>query len=252
MLDIHQISTGRGNAALCVFPDGTTMLLDAGAAADGQPLADTDPRPNASKRSGQWIADYIAKMGVSTLDYAVITHFHVDHMGGLRDVAAQVPIATLIDRGHAYLKPDDAPFRSYEAFAREHGSEALRVGRNDQIVLRRAAAKYPTFEVRNVAANGVVWTGSGETTVSIFPEQFAPEDKPSENMCSIGLRIRYGSSTGSAAATCRVSPTPARRTGSRWRPRWRRPSAPPTCTWRITTARSIRRARSSWPRCARR
>ncbi|HKO56561.1 MAG TPA: MBL fold metallo-hydrolase [Thermoanaerobaculia bacterium] len=194
MLDIHQISTGRGNAALCVFPDGTTMLVDAGAAADGQPMADTDPRPNASKRVGEWIADYIAKVGVEKLDYAVITHFHADHMGGIRDVAARVPIGTLIDRGYAYLKPEDAQFRNYEAFAKEHGSEALRVGRNDQIVLRRGGGKYPGFEVRNVAANGVVWTGTGDQTANIFPplDKLAAEDKPSENMCSIGLRIRYG------------------------------------------------------------
>ena len=26
-LDIHQISTGRGNAAYLIFPDGTTMLF---------------------------------------------------------------------------------------------------------------------------------------------------------------------------------------------------------------------------------
>ena len=30
MLDIHQISTGRGNAGLYIFPDGTTLLVDAG------------------------------------------------------------------------------------------------------------------------------------------------------------------------------------------------------------------------------
>jgi len=29
-LDIHQISTGRGNAALVILPDGTTLLVDAG------------------------------------------------------------------------------------------------------------------------------------------------------------------------------------------------------------------------------
>jgi len=29
-LDIHQISTGRGNAALFILPDGTTLLVDAG------------------------------------------------------------------------------------------------------------------------------------------------------------------------------------------------------------------------------
>jgi hypothetical protein len=27
-LDIHQINTGRGNSALLIFPDGTSMLLD--------------------------------------------------------------------------------------------------------------------------------------------------------------------------------------------------------------------------------
>ena len=29
-LDIHQIVTGRDNAAFVMFPDGTTLLLDAG------------------------------------------------------------------------------------------------------------------------------------------------------------------------------------------------------------------------------
>jgi hypothetical protein len=33
-LDIHQIVTGRGNAAFMMFPDGTTLLLDAGDAGD--------------------------------------------------------------------------------------------------------------------------------------------------------------------------------------------------------------------------
>src|SRR3546814_8964776 len=30
--DIHHISTGRGNATYFVFPDGSTMLIDAGEA----------------------------------------------------------------------------------------------------------------------------------------------------------------------------------------------------------------------------
>jgi hypothetical protein len=36
-LDIHQIATGRGNSALIIMPDGTTLLVDAGAAGDGVP-----------------------------------------------------------------------------------------------------------------------------------------------------------------------------------------------------------------------
>ena len=53
-------------------------------------------------------------MAVARLDYVVLTHFHVDHIGGIDDVGARIPIATVIDRGHDYLPPpdDDPAFRA--------------------------------------------------------------------------------------------------------------------------------------------
>src|SRR5437868_14429335 len=59
ILDIHQIATGRGNSALVIMPDGTTLLVDAGAVGDG--LAQTDPHPDASRRAGEWIARYVRR-----------------------------------------------------------------------------------------------------------------------------------------------------------------------------------------------
>jgi beta-lactamase superfamily II metal-dependent hydrolase len=221
-LDIHQISTGRGNAALVVFPDGTTLLVDAGAAGDGVAMPDTNPRPNGTRTAGAWIVDYVEKAlaggGAPRLDYALITHFHADHMGqitaasrtaaggkyklsGITEVGDRIPIGTLIDRGAscAPLPAGDATLRNYRAFVEEreaHGfsSQTIRVGRRDQIVLRRAPDAFPAFDVRNVAANGDVWTGTGDGVDHVFPplESLRDEDKPSENMCSIALRIRYG------------------------------------------------------------
>lgn len=197
-LDIHQISTGRGNAAFVVFPDGTTMLVDAGAAGDG--IADTDPRPNGTKTPGAWIARYIERMMAPQrprLDYAVVTHFHPDHMAGVPDVGAAIPIGMLIDRGMSYLPPPatDKMMQKYAAFITERGvkHEPIHVGAADQITLRDPGA-FKNFEVRNVAANGEVWTGDGDKSKSIFPPlaSIAKDDLPSENMCSIGLRIRYG------------------------------------------------------------
>jgi beta-lactamase superfamily II metal-dependent hydrolase len=192
-LDFHQLATGEGNAALVVLPDGTTMLVDAGGAGDavtGQP-----------GRAGAAIARYIQRAGVTRIDYAVVTHFHADHIGALNDVADRVPIATVIDRGDDYLTPPDADptFTKYRAFLRSQSArgmtrEPIRVGRADQIVLRHDRSAFPAVEIRNVAANGEVWTGLGDEATRVFPPlaALAAEDRPSENMCSIGLRIRDG------------------------------------------------------------
>src|SRR5262245_34942346 len=75
-LDIHQISTGRGNAALLVFPDGTTLVIDTGDAGPANALATAFP--DDSRGAGEWVARYIKRVaGDSALiDYAIATHFH--------------------------------------------------------------------------------------------------------------------------------------------------------------------------------
>ncbi len=224
-LDIHQINIGKGNAAFLIFPDGTTMVLDAGAAgrtdARGAP-----PRPDGSKTPGEWIARYIAHFhpaGASgALDYGYLTHFHDDHMGaiyptsrtsksgrykltGITEVGETIPIRKMLDRGWPdYNFPqaavDDGSLKNYRAFLAEQVEknrmkvERLQPGRNDQIVLVRDKARYPNFEVRNIAANGEVWTGVGTNTRQHFPplEGLAAEDRPTENMCSMAIRISYG------------------------------------------------------------
>ncbi|CAG4995156.1 hypothetical protein DYBT9275_01564 [Dyadobacter sp. CECT 9275] len=230
-MDIHHINTGRGNATFFILPDGTTLLIDAGA------LDPTDPRtqsarntaavPGPEKQPGEWIARYISKvMTMSSLppklDYAQLTHFHDDHMGmpssiskmadqggfklaGITEVAAYLPIDKIIDRGwpaYAYPSPlKDEVMTNYKIFVnwqRKNKStvfEQSKPGRNDQIVLLRNKTKFDDhFEVRNIIANGELWTGLGTTTKKLFPDlkSLAPGQYPSENMCSIGVRISYG------------------------------------------------------------
>src|SRR6266702_2309866 len=89
-LYVHHISTGRGNSAYIVMPDGTTLLIDAGETdkefiRSVAPLEAFPPRPNAEHDAGYWISDYIREFAPRNrpvvLDYALITHFHTDHMG---------------------------------------------------------------------------------------------------------------------------------------------------------------------------
>src|SRR6266496_795694 len=64
-MDIHQISTGRGNSSLSILPDGTTMLLDAGELTGSSPRY-VSPRPDASHTPGEWIVRYVRHMLATT------------------------------------------------------------------------------------------------------------------------------------------------------------------------------------------
>jgi len=216
LLDIHHINTGRGNSALAILPDGTSLLIDAGAAT-GQSPALNAPRPDASRRPGQWIARYVERQLRATnatgLDYALMTHLHGDHVGqlgvecpesaegkyrltGISDVAAGVPIGKLIDRGFpAYDYPEkatDPNALNYIAFAHARQAQGLAVervrpGSIAQIAPLGRAEVAENCALRILAGNGQVWTGEGETAAAHFSAGAKPA--PPENNCSIALRI---------------------------------------------------------------
>ena len=58
-LDIHHLATGQGNSTFFVLPDGTTMLVDAGAATPVARAPIAPPVPDASRSAGEWIARYV-------------------------------------------------------------------------------------------------------------------------------------------------------------------------------------------------
>lgn len=137
MLDIHHISTGRGNAAFIIFPDSTTLLIDAGEISDTHPRTlsprNSALRPDTSRSAAEWIVDYVRQFHPSKqtprLDYVWITHFHDDHFGewdetrptsrfgnyvltGITTVGEHLPIGLLLDRGAHYpINLRDEPFQ---------------------------------------------------------------------------------------------------------------------------------------------
>lgn len=202
-LDIHQINTGRGNAAFLMLPDGTTLLIDAGNGGH-QPPRGTSLKPDASRTPGEWIARYIRAMGATTIDYGYLTHFHDDHMDAMVDVAERMPIRLMLDRAWPdyhypaadYREFQEPAFIQYRNHLEKDPARAARFipGRDDQIVLTREPGRYPEFVIRNIAANGEVWTGVGTATKRHFPplDGLARSEWPTENMCSQAIRLSYG------------------------------------------------------------
>ena len=222
-LDIHHISTGRGNCTLFICPDGTVFLVDAGAIYT--PLKYTiSPKPDCHRRPGEYLARYIRRQLLATgrneIDVFLATHFHDDHIGevssvtplhssgqfhvtGISDVAASIPIARILDRGfpsYDYPVPIELEdSRNYAAFARyasQNGTKVERfiAGSSTQLLLSRDPTRFPTFTVQNLSVNGDVWTGHNEESAPRFPaiSTLSPEEYPSENMCCLSFRVQYG------------------------------------------------------------
>jgi len=49
--------------------------------------------------SADRIAAAAASLGVKKIDYLIMTHYHLDHVGGLQSLLAKLPVGTFIDHG---------------------------------------------------------------------------------------------------------------------------------------------------------
>jgi|SaaInlV_200m_DNA_2_1039689.scaffolds.fasta_scaffold18234_2 beta-lactamase superfamily II metal-dependent hydrolase len=219
-MEIHHIFTGRGESVFCIFPDGTNMLIDAGDTGPHRDPRTTHGSPNESKQPGEWIARYISRLLTyrteKNIDYAYLTHFHGDHMGGafpnsprtekggnyilsgLTEVAEYLPFKKMVDRDwptYQYPTPQKGKtFENYKNFIDWNiGNSGMKMerfqpGSNSQFSLLFQPEKYPGFEVRNIIANGEIWTGKKNKTKMLFPENA----KIDENKSSSGIKISYG------------------------------------------------------------
>jgi len=226
-MEIHHINTGKGESVFCILPDGTTLLIDAGDLGHKDDPRRTKAVPDDSRAPGEWIARYIANLlpfpEKKRLDYVMITHLDKDHIGsyteehrkihpqggyvlsGISEVTEHIPVHKIIDRAYPdynYPLPlTHSHIESYRKFItwntthKNLKAERFEAGRKDQFVLVNKPDKFKNvFEIRNIVANGEVWTGVGTETRRHFPnpEDLKEGERISENHCSAGIRISYG------------------------------------------------------------
>lgn len=218
-LDIHQISTGRGNASFMILPDGTTMMVDMGDMGDVSHFKQEimPAVPSVEKSPAQWVAQYVRHFSRplgndGKVDYMMITHYDSDHIGvlgecGVSELDSLLHIDKIVDRGYDYPTPEQTMsmnkwtlpgyLRTMASRAdRGLGYEKFVVGSNSQFALTHAPEKYADFKIRNIYANGHLWTGEGLRTRDLVigeGEEYAQNLKAmNENRLSCTINISYG------------------------------------------------------------
>lgn len=223
-MDIHSIGTGQGDCTFMVLPDGTTWMIDAGDTGylDGNTWWHK-ALPDNKKSGGERIVEYIEHFSPTPgeIDYAMLTHFHGDHMGtkrsfvdgkngykvsGITYVGDKLKFGTYVDRDYpAYDFPsrekivkENNVFKEYLQFIDDEVASGVKVqkfdvGSKSQFVLKHDPKAFKgRFEVRNLVGNAEVWTGKGTSKKKMYSGDISLFD---ENMNSCGVLVRYGDFT---------------------------------------------------------
>ena len=135
------------------------------------------------------------------------------YLNGIAEVGLAIPIDKVLDRGDWASRPsadyfDSGGQKRYQLYVnyldyakRKQGTvrETLKIGHDDQVVLKHDAGKYSTFRVLNVAAGGDIWTGKGTEVNTTYVPSTAECSKNhtawaiSENIFSNVFLLSYGS-----------------------------------------------------------
>jgi|GEM_PF-143978 len=174
-LSIYIIDVEGGQATLLVAPSGGSMLVDAG-------------WPGNNGRDAQRIQAAMKDAGITKIDKVLITHFHVDHVGGVPNLVEHIKVGEFLDHGEN-REDSDITRHDYAAYIKAIGTTPRRtVHPGDTINI-------PGLSIVVIAADGE----HIKAVPGIKPEPnsyCASEPKweldTTENPRSAGVLVRFG------------------------------------------------------------
>lgn len=114
-LQIHYMDVNQGDGAILISPNGQTILFDNGVKDDCEkPLA------------------YLRGLGITEIDYMIISHYHADHFGCTTEVLDEFPLKVF-----SYDRPGAYDSKSFSKYVMAVGNKRKQVSRNTSIVLDR-------------------------------------------------------------------------------------------------------------------
>ncbi len=155
-LRVDFLDVGQGDAALVTFPDGRTMLVDAGGRPPLFSGGDEDGpafQPDVSGIGESVVSEFLWEKGYSAIDWVVATHADSDHMQGLSEVVGNFRVGKLLVGRMAGTDPDFV--RLAEASAESGLSpQAVGAGHRMSVAGVRVEFLHPILDGRPVTASG--------------------------------------------------------------------------------------------------
>lgn len=176
---IYSIDVEGGQSTLLVSPTGASLLVDTGWRGFGAtPLTRDVERIQAAMKDA----------GITKLDKVLITHYHVDHVGGVPELVKRVKVGEFLDHG-PNREDSDITRHDYEAYVKAIGNTP-----------RRTMHPGDTIDVPGLSI--VVLAADGDHIdkvpgVTPKPNPYCASEPhwdldPTENPRSVGILVRYG------------------------------------------------------------
>jgi competence protein ComEC len=179
-LDIYYVDVEGGAATLIVTPAGESILVDAG-------------WPVQEGRDAKRIQAAMKQAGITQIDHLINTHYHIDHYGGVPELAKVVAINKFYDRGalesDATDKPEAKLWSEYQAATK---GQSITIKAGDVIKLKSVKGMLPLSLTCLAASGKVAGAVKGAADAACATAELKPTDT-SDNARSITLKLSYGS-----------------------------------------------------------
>ena len=177
-LRVYFIDVEGGQSTLFVTPEGQSLLVDTG-------------WPGNNGRDADRIVAAAKKAGLSKIDYVLLTHYHVDHAGGIPQLLDRIPVGTFIDHGPNRELDKGITEKDYAIY-----QQLLATGKYKNIHPRPGDV-LPVKEITAtvISADGNVidkpLPGAGEANAYCKASETRQPDQ-TENSRSLGIEISFG------------------------------------------------------------
>ena len=174
---IYAIDVEGGQSTLLVAPSGESLLVDTG-------------WPGSNGRDAGRIADAMHDAGIHKIDHVLITHFHMDHVGGVPNLVERVQVGEFLDHGENREDSDNTR-HSLRRVSQSHPGPSA-----PHPPSRATPFPSPGLDIVVLTADGQ-HVAIGSTASSPKPNPYcASEPKweldATENPRSTGILLRFG------------------------------------------------------------